>query len=275
MIDSPMTRSDTKRDSEEGQALVELLVIMLICLMMGIGIYEAGAFFHNVAVLNRAVETGATMASHGAPFTEVENAIVQESKNLLAGAFLSQTIPENGVMIEVWNPISGNQIAPTQQATEFHPGKPNVAEAMFRAQGYEVRVGVMYRIGILIPFLPPIVVDQTIVGTRTIQSPNDTDRDGMVDSQEAGLLQWCTGDSWSHPVHRDLQDTMDTDPGADIDGDGLSGGGDSMPYDFNNNATEDRFDEDNRQGPSENDLQLNPVVGPNDWASLPFCGSAF
>jgi hypothetical protein len=268
---STLTHSSTEEKADGGQALVEVLVIMIICLMIGVGIYEAGAFFHNVAVMNSAVESAATVASHGAPFRKVERIVVRESKNLLAGAFLSQYIPEKGVIVEVWNPVSGNQLAPTQHADQFHPGEPFVAEAMFRARGYEVRVGVIYRIGITMPFLQPIVVEQTIVGTRTIQSPNDIDRDGMVDSQEAALLQSCTGNSWSHPVHRDQQNTLDAESGADIDGDGLAGGSDSLPYDFNNNGIEDRMDEDNRQGPRENDLIFNPVVGPNDWSSLPGC----
>lgn len=248
---------------DRGQALVEMLVIMLISIMIGVGIYEAGAFFHNISVMNAAVETGATYASRGAPFDAIQRGIEEETINLLSGAFLSQYIPEKGVVIEVWNPTTGNKIAPTAQSQELPPGRQHVAEYMFWAQGYEARVGVIYRIGIYLPFLREIVVEQTIVSTRTIQASNDVDRDGMVDSQEASYVGWRRSMDglpvWKHPLHRDQSDTLDTEQDVDIDGDGLSGTSDTFPYDFNNNGTEDKFDEE------QNDLQYNPVVGPGGW----------
>jgi len=150
-------------EPERGQALVELMVVILISLMVGIGIYEAGAFFHNVSVINRAVETGASYASYGADFETVRDVIHRETLNLISGAFLSQFIPEQGVIVEVWNPISGNKLAPSSHADEFPPNRRTVAEYMFRAQGYEIRVGVIYRIGITVPLVRNIVVEQTIV----------------------------------------------------------------------------------------------------------------
>jgi len=259
------TTSSRRCEGEAGQALVEMLIIMLVCIMMGVGIYEAGAFFHNVSVINAAVETGATYASRGAPYGRIQRAVERETLNLLSGAFLSQFIPERGIIVEIWNPRTNEVLAPTTESDRFPPKREFVAEYLFWAQGYEARVGVNYRIGIYIPFLRAIVVEQTIASTRTIQVTNDLDRDGMVDSREASYLDWRRAvdglSAWQHPMHRDHGDTLDTDADVDIDGDGFMTDSDTYPYDFDNDGMEDKFDAGN------NDLSYNPVVGPGGWVT--------
>ncbi len=259
--------SQALRNSEAGQAIVELMLVVLLCLMIGIGIYETGAFLHNISVINQAVNNAAIYASWGAPISKIKATLVRETDNLLAGAFLAQKVSKQGVIVEVRNPKTDQMIAPLPgmafpfaDHTELSPGKKNVAEYIFWAQRYEIRVGIVYRIGIYIPFLGPITATNPIVGSHTIQAPNDMDRDGLADSREAEYVLYYldqTSDTpWVHPMHRDGTGQLDTAGNADPDGDGTSLGNDNFPYDFDNDGVEDKFDH------GDNRLNQNPVVGP-------------
>ncbi len=263
----PMIRQLTESGSENGQALVEMVVIVVLALMIGIGIYETGVFLHNVSVLNAAVDHAATYASWGAPVEKIEAALVREGRNLLVGAFSRQEFDPDGIIIEVWNPVAGEKIAPTEFSEEFMPNRSRVAEYMFWAEGYRIKVGLNYRAGIYIPFAGPVTIPfTTIVSSRTIQASNDIDRDGMVDHYEAEYIAHALaleGDTiWKHPVHRDKTGKLDG-PDVDIDGDGTIAAEDDYPYDFTNDGTEDKF------APGQNRLDYNPVIGPRGWIFTP------
>ncbi|MFP4686476.1 MAG: TadE/TadG family type IV pilus assembly protein [bacterium] len=245
-----------------GQALVEMLLIVIVCLMIGIGIYEGGALMHNISVMNAAVDHAATYVAWGAPLHRVERALVDETVNLLASGFLYQEFGSEGLIIEIWEPRSRQKLASTQMTEDLSPGREKIAEYMFWAQGYEARVGIRYGVGIYIPFLGSFTIPlTTISSSRVIQAPNDIDRDGMVDHYEAEYVGWAMDESgdgvWKHPVHRDGLGEFD-DSSVDIDGDGIAQA-DTDPYDFNNDGVEDKFDPDN------NLMLYNPVVGPDGF----------
>jgi len=264
----PMIRQTIKKSNNQGgQAMVEMILVVIISLMIGIGIYEAGAFLHNVSVLSAAVEHAATYASYGAPVEKVEEALIREGRNLLAGAFSHQKFDPQGIIIEVWNPVTREKIAPTEYSEEFRPYRSRIAEYMFWAAGYEIRVGLNYRAGVYIPFAGPLTIPfTTIVSARTIQAANDIDRDGMVDHYEVEYIAQALaieGDTtWKHPVHRDKTGKIDG-PDVDIDGDGMIAAEDEYPYDFKNDGIEDKF------APGENRLDYNPVIGPRGWIFEP------
>lgn len=216
------------RDENDGQALIELMGIIVICTMIGFGIYEAGVLFHNVSVLNQAMETASLYAAQGAPVDEIRSVVYDEAENLMGGALLEQRVlradDASSIIVEIWNPRTDRSLVTeyTPNEQKFAPRKTHIAPYLFWAQGYEIRVGVYYQIGIYVPFVKTFALTTSIVGSRTIDAPNDTDRDGMVDSQEVEYLGWWLeqqGKKWVHPVHRDGYDTMDTTDGADIDGD--------------------------------------------------------
>lgn len=212
--------------AEGGQALVELMGIVVICLMIGFGIYEAGVLFHNVSVINQSMETASLYAAQGARMDKIQDLIYDEAGNLMGGALLEQRIIEadegSNIIVEIWNPATDEPLVTeyTPNQEEFGPRMKNVAPYMFWAQGYEIRVGVYYQIGIYVPFLKAFEISLPIVGSRTIDAPNDIDRDGMVDSREVEYIAYdIYPDEWEHPKHRDNYDTMDTTSGAEIDGD--------------------------------------------------------
>ncbi|MGM0380494.1 MAG: TadE/TadG family type IV pilus assembly protein [bacterium] len=265
---TPMIQQFINISAEEnGQALVEMVVIVIISLMIGIGIYEAGVFLHNVSVLNAAVDHAATYASRGAPVEKIEAALIREGRNLLVGAFSQQEFDPEGIIIQVWNPATGEKLAPTQNSEYFLPRRKRVAEYMFWAEGYEIRVGLNYKAGIYIPFAGPVTIPfTTVTSARTIQAANDIDRDGMVDHYEAQyvahVLKEVEDMKWKHPVHRDETGEIDSRD-VDIDGDGTVSSSDDYPYDFNNDGREDKY------SPGDNRLNYNPVVGPSGWLVEP------
>ncbi|MFB6346786.1 MAG: hypothetical protein ABEK50_13660 [bacterium] len=224
-----MNSRNSSNPEEGGQALVELMAVIIILTFMAVGIYETGALIHNISVMNTGMETAATLAAHGAPFEVVRNQIYDEADNLLAGAFLEQRIVEDeqkgsNIYVEIWNPRTNEPLVTsyTPHQETFSPQINNVAPYMFWTEGYQVRIGVLYEIGIYVPFIRSFTLDFSIVGTRIIQVSNDVDRDGMVDSMEVEYLGWWLdnqGKTWSHPVHRDKSDTLDSNVDADIDGD--------------------------------------------------------
>ncbi|MFB6354998.1 MAG: TadE/TadG family type IV pilus assembly protein [bacterium] len=237
--------------SESGQAMIELLGIMFICIMIGVGIYEAGSFFHNVSVMNHAMENAATYAAQGAPMDEIKEMVEREGANLMAGALLQQTIlmedtdsdTASSIIVEIVNPRTNKTLTHGYRDYEdihgpfdgedYSPNRENIAPYVFWAQGYEVRVGVYYRIGIYVPFVKSFVVEQPIVGSRIIQASNDVDRDGLVDSQEIELFgeeMDQDGQAWDHPKHRNddspsEHDVLDSDSTARIDMDEQGGYG--------------------------------------------------
>lgn len=263
-----MIRQIIKKTGEEsGQAIVEMVVIVIFTLMIGIGIYETGVFLHNVSVLNAAVDHAATYASRGAPVQKIEAALIREAENLLIGAFSAQKFDTGGIIIEVWNPRTGNKIAPTKHSEKFIPGRSRVAEYMFWAEGYEIRVGLNYRAGIYIPFAGPVTTPFTVItSARVIQAVNDIDRDGMADQYEpeyvAHALTLAGDTDWQNPVHRDGIGKLDGSD-VDIDGDGTIASTDGLPYNFTNGGFEDKF------SPGNNKLNYNPVIGPSGWLFEP------
>lgn len=248
---------------QKGQAMIEMVLIVLICLMIGIGIYEGGVMLHNMSVMNAAVDHAATYVSWGAPLPRVKQALTDEAVNLLASPFFQQEFGEEGLIIEIWDPGSNRRLAPTQMVEDLSPGWQYIAEYMFWAQGYEARVGIRYSVGIYVPFLGPFTIPLTTVSSsRVIQAPTDIDRDGMVDHYEAEYVGWAmeveSDTTWKHPAHRDGVGELDG-PLVDIDGDGGIAQNDTYPYDFNNDGTEDKYDPDN------NRMRYNPVSGPRGF----------
>lgn len=260
------------KTAEDGQALVELLAVIVICFMLAVGIYEAGAVFHNVAVVNKALSSAAGYAAQGAPYPVIQNFVVEEAENLLSGAFLTQRVSPKGLILEVWNPRTNTKLGAhstsgmtyrDQCELVFPPGRDTVTPYLFWTQGFTVRVGIEYQVGIYLPFLGPITLDTVLAQTKVIQTHNDSDRDGLADEREAEYVQWGLlqdGDTtWKHPRHRDQVEFYDSDNNVDVDGDGVDLEPDPEPYDFDNNGIEDRFDK------SDNLLRYNPLIGPDGW----------
>jgi len=274
---TPPGTSASPRREESGQALVELLLVILISLMIGIAIYETGALLHNLSVLDEAAHTAVVYASHGADYDTLRDAVNREAVNLMAGGFLEQTVPRGGLIVEVWNPhydrVLGHGGSPSRSQCHeaFSPGRSNVAPYMFWARGYEIRVGLIYRIGFYIPFLKPITTQTVISESAIIQASNDLDRDGMNDHWEVAYVEGAmrapvTSDTpWKHPQHRDGADTYyDVSRGVDIDGDGMPIADDDRPYDRDNNNVEDQFERDPGDG-SVNKMEFSPLMGPAGW----------
>jgi hypothetical protein len=273
----------------------------MICFILGYGIYEVGALFHNLSVMNKAVSSSANYATRGASYSKVQNQLIQESENLIGGVFLEQTITSDpGVVLEVWNPetntklgasTKGNHTYRPQCSESFPPHENGVTPYLFWAQGYVLKVGVNYKIGVYIPFIGLLSVDTTIADAKRIVTSNDIDRDGMVDTHEAEYVDWAmtkkakagvsSDTKWVNPVHRDEISRFDTaeDPSLDIDGDSIPQVNDTAPYDANNNNVEDRFDKAEKND-RNNHLTMNPLIGPgvvpnqnsNKWwnGSCPF-----
>lgn len=272
---------------ENGQALIELMFVVILSFIMGVGMYEVGALVHNLSVLNKAMDSAANYASRGAPYEKVKEVVILESNNLMGGAFLEQTIENDfGLILEVWNPETNTKLGAytegqytyrSQCSTSFAPRKENVTPYLFWANGYEIRTGVEYKIGIYIPYIYTIVVSPTISSSKIISVQNDLDRDGMVDSREAGYVAWAmeqkfpSDTQWKNPVHRDETGSLDSSSiRDDIDGDGDTVQVDPLPFDRDNDRVQDKFDKA-EPAMMNNNLTMNPLVGPgvlpgtNDW----------
>lgn len=257
---------------DDGQALVELLAVIVICFILAIGIYEIGALFHNVSVVNKALSSAASYAAEGAPYPALQAVVVEEAENLLAGAFLMQRVSPRGLILEVWNPRTGTKLGAStsgsfdyrdQCETVFGPRRKTVTPYLFWARGYTLRVGVEYEVGVYIPLLGPMTIDTVLAQSKVIQSQNDTDRDGLNDEREVEYVHWALdqdGDTeWKHPRHRDDAGFFDTENNVDVDGDGADLETDTEPYDFDNDGVEDKVDQlDNR-------MRYNPLLGPDGW----------
>lgn len=279
----PSTRPVIKTGRDErGQALIELMLVILISLMIGIAIYETGALLHNLSVLDEAAHTAAVYASHGSDYNTLRDAVSKEAVNLMAGGFLEQTVPRGGLIVEVWNPHTntvlgqGPHFDRSQCHGQFPPRRSNVAPYLFWARGYEVRVGLIYRIGFFVPFLQPITTETVVSESAIIQASNDIDRDGMNDFWEAVYVEGAMFDEnltdaapgadtqWRHPVHRDGYDTYDVDTGVDIDGNDTPIRFDPKPYDFDKNNVEDQYEQDDGTQ-TKNRMRFSPLMGPDGW----------
>lgn len=277
------SRFPVAEDDESGQALVELMLVVLVSMMIGFAIYEAGTLIHNVSVMNKAVNSASNFAARGASYERIQEQVSAEAENLLSGAFLAQTVSsEPGLVLEVWNPETEMKLGTStnsehsyrrQCAESLPPERRGVTPYLFWAQGYELHVGVRYEIGFYVPFLAPITVDIVIADSSRIATQNDLDRDGLVDSREVEYVQWALSEKadaagmasdtqWTHPVHRDETAVLDSSgPDVDIDGDGDTMGVDPQPYDHDNDNLEDKFD---KAEPTDRDnrLTMNPLMGP-------------
>jgi Flp pilus assembly protein TadG len=267
--------------NEDGQALVELAFVLVFTLMVGYGFYEVGALIHNLSVMQKSIDTVADYATKGASIEKLREEMIESSENLLSTAFIQQDIGEKGIIIEIWNPHTGQKLGAysenglnyrEQCSQTLAPRSRHVTPYIFWARGYEFRLGVRYTVGIFIPFLGNLITVRTMSSTRTMRSQNDLDRDGLVDSREANYVNWRMnqpggpGDDWTHPRHRDSNPNYDSDAGVDIDGDGNSISSDTAPYDYNNNGTGDMFEPASASaGVMTNLLYYNPLVGPDGW----------
>lgn len=284
MMPRPTKQPPPSPTDEEGQALVELMLIVLVTVMVGFGIYEAGALLHNISVMNKAMNSASNYAARGATYERIQEQVSEEAENLLSGAFLAQTVTSDpGLVLEVWNPETGTKLGThtgsghtyrSQCPESFAPGRQGVTPYIFWAQGYELRVGVRYEIGFYVPFLAPVTIDTVVSGSTRIAAQNDLDRDGLVDSREAEYVDWAmtkkanasgmiSDTQWKHPVHRDEYDTLDSNhgPTLDIDDDGVPWPNDDQLYDRDNDGTEDKFDKAEASD-RDNHLTMNPLVGP-------------
>ncbi len=249
-----MTRKITNLivGQQSGQAIVELAVVIFVCLAMAFGIFEIGVYIHNISVLNRAADSASLYASYGAPIENIEEVFVSESSNLLYSAFIYQELDTAQLFVDIYNPYTGDKIAPLE-TTDFpfdqprlEPARELIAPYLFWAQGYEIEIGLNYLVGFQIPFLRALTASRPIVSRRVIQTANDLDRDGLVDSWEAGYLLWFldqTGDTeWVHPSHLDYTGEVDSVIQPD--------------YDHSGSGIENKFD------PGNNLLYQNPAIGP-------------
>lgn len=265
-----------KNRSESGQALIELIFVILFCFILGVGIFESGVLINNVSIMNTAMDITAKYAASGASYERLQDVINRESNNILTGATLIQEVSDQGLVVQVRNPkenvplgsFQGGGLSVHSQCKNiFTPRENTITPYMFWAEGYEIRVGVEYGIGFEIPFLGPITVDTTVWGSQLIDAENDLDRDGMRDQFEPEYVQWAMAadgaGSWRHPVHRDGTGELISDPGADMDGDGVAD--DKSPYDYDNDGTEDKFDK------GDNLMEYNPLMGPNGWNAVVPC----
>lgn len=254
---------------EDGQALVELMFVVIFCFILGVGIFETGALVNNLSIMNTAMETAANHAAAGAPYERIQEVAVRESVNLMSGPFLAQTVSEDGIIVEVWHPERNHKLgADDQNGTGYRPHcndwllprRASVSPYIFWSQGYEIRVGINYKIGFYLPFLGTVDLDMLISESKTIDAENDLDRDGLNDHYEVEYVQWAMrqdgAGNWVHPVHRDGTGNFTTSA-ADFDGDGVSN--DDLPFDFDNDGTEDKLDK------GDNQLQYNPLMGPTGW----------
>jgi len=269
---NPIKAMSLKRRGEcSGQALVELLLVVVVALMFAFGIFELGVYVHNLAVLSRTADNAAHYASYAAPLPRLEEVFSRERANLLPTAFSYQDYDPDEITVEIYNPHENRRLAPLEtdefpfDEPRLAPGKENVAPYLFWTQGYRIVVSVDYAVGIKIPFLPPLTFNQRVRGSQIIQVSNDIDRDGLVDSWEAGYVLYYLNEiyegggvdrEWVHPSHRDYTGQLDTVGDPDIDGDGLAKSEDEYPYDYTNDGIEDKFDVGN------NRLYQNPAVGP-------------
>lgn len=254
--------------SDSGQALVELLFVILFCFILGVGIFEAGVLINNLSIMNTAMDTTAKYAAAGASYDKLQEIVLRESSNLLSGASLVQDISDEGLVVMVWHPekdvlLGASGSGRSQCRTTFLPEHESSTPYLLWAEGYEIRVGAKYAVGFKLPFLGPITVDTVVWGSQLIDSENDLDRDGLRDQYEAEYVQWALAEkgagAWTHPVHRDGTGEFTTNPSTDVDGDGVSN--DGQPYDFDNDGVEDKFDN------GDNLLTYNPLVGPDGWHS--------
>lgn len=249
--------------SESGQALVELLFVILFCFILGVGIFEAGVLINNLSIMNTAMDTTAKYAAAGAPYDKLQDVVLRESTNLLSGASLVQDISDEGLVVTIWHPEKGVLLGSgrSQCKTIFIPNHKSATPYLFWAEGYEIRVGAQYAVGFKLPFLGPITVDTVVWGSQLVDAENDLDRDGLRDQYETEYVQWAMAEenagAWLHPVHRDGTGAFTTNPSTDVDGDGVSN--DDLPYDFDNDGVEDKLDN------GDNLLSYNPLVGPDGW----------
>lgn len=241
----------------KAQALIELVGVILVMLMLGFGSMEGGIIYYNILTLNQAIENAAFIAAGGAEDNQIKELIYNESYNIITTPWIQHKLDNRGVIIEVWLD-ENTPIAPTASLwNQLQPKSKYRAEYLFRAYGYIIKVGVIYTIGIYIPFIDNVSVKVPIVGSYRIYAPNDLDRDGMSDIYEEEYFRGVLGSSNWAPFSHLNNNSMADKYNDDKDGDGIldSDGTDTLVYDFDNDGIDDKYD--------SGDNQMNhPILSP-------------
>ncbi|MEW5767505.1 MAG: TadE family protein [bacterium] len=73
---------------ENGQSMVEMLVMIPILFMLLVGIFEAGIIYHNHLILSQTAREGAKFASLGATNHEVKEKIYEAADALINSFFV-------------------------------------------------------------------------------------------------------------------------------------------------------------------------------------------
>jgi len=287
----------SKIENRLGQALIEVFFIVVLFIFVGIMGYETGLLYYNVNTISSTLKQAAWAAAAGATDDEIFDLIEEADEILLKSALFEHHI-EN-FAIEVWfQPVTLNtsrtaaaavaaySIAPTPCDTQLSPGSANRAAYVWRAQGYNIRVGLTYRAGYAAPYFdasPTFLINLPLSASEVINARNDQDRDGLADIYEpelfelmrfndpAGYAAWLQvpvgTNGWRPFVHTDSPSHQTDDSDTNLDGDGVldavaSEAGIGL-FDFNNDGVEDKFDRGNN-------LLVHPRIGRNDY-SLPIC----
>lgn len=287
-----------RRGREGGQALIELLAVVVIFSFLGIATLEAAVLYRNLNVVSNGLKEATWAAAYGAHDREINRILDDMALNLLGGAFLAYTA--ESFVIEVHQPAgdtvrSENYIAPFDDLTRdevFSGGKRNQRAAyLYRAEGMSVRLGLLFEIGYFVPFFGTnqmISVRLPLAVAQPVAVRNDEDRDGLVDLYEPELFVAALGLPWSPLSHIDFNDSEAADPQdtagenpvsdtparvwSNIDGDTLYDINDppgaqgalvifAFNYDWNNDGIEDRYEAPAANAADTRTMINHPVIG--------------
>lgn len=262
------------RRRASGQAIIEVAFSMILFLFIALLVYEGSIVIHNLNVINNCLKQAAWIGAMGAPDDDIMSAIASSETQLAKSGFFACRASDFGITVWTQTPTGEIQLAPGNASNDwnFSPGAPNRAAYIWRANNYNLRVGLKYYIAYsstLYGVNPIFSFHVDLVSSQTIMGRNDEDRDGMVDLYEPEL--WCGNLGggnfylWGYtdtPLsHRD-RGTSDTHGfGLDIDGDGLQDLFESNEahYDFSiasGVGWMDKFDPD-----TPNNRLRNPLIG--------------
>jgi len=233
-----------------GQALIEIIFVVLLFMFIGMMVYETGILYYNVNMVSNSLKQAVWLASLGATDEEIINVITAVDEHLLKSVFMEHQVSD--FALEVWAKTPGGEydIAPLVSDDQFSPGTYNAstrrrAAYIWRAQGLNVRLSLNYKIGYVSPYFgatPVILVTMPLSASQAVMVRNDEDHDGLVDLYEPELFLPREG-TYTALCHTDsggvsdkLAYDIDNDAVPDTDESGFS------MYDYDNDYTLDIYD---------------------------------
>lgn len=267
------------KSGEKGQAIVELLAVVVIFAFVGLAVLETGMLYHNMNVLSNGLKEATWAASYGAHNDKISMIMNDAAEDIVLGAFMMHR--SDTFQVSVWQP--GNDTGTVETAIDpLSPtepvkftghmlvnGRASRAANLYRAEGYSIRLGVTYTVSFFVPLFgsaPLFSARIPLTVSEPIHATNDEDRDGLVDLYEPELLLGAAGLLSYAPLSHLDNGASDTPLASDldIDGDGRLDIDEDTPVAYGQGISGDRATISNWQYDFDNDNENSTLVSRED-----------